>query len=162
MEIVSFSWPENICVASPNISDRTSKIDTYYNVRQCHISQHIAFSSERVETMFRPYGNTRYIACYVYLHCCEINSLYPLKLNKTPSDYLLPYGLICQQLAVNMSQIAKFMGPNGAHLGPVGPRWVHGCMWALWTLLSGVISSYRDTPGASHIKHALQAALGQN
>ena len=31
-------------------------------------------------------------------------------------------------------EITKFMGPKGAHLGLVGPRWAHV---GLWTLLSG-------------------------
>ena len=38
--------------------------------------------------------------------------------------------------AVIFYQIAKFMGPTWANLGPVGPRWV-GPMLFSWTLISG-------------------------
>ena len=38
--------------------------------------------------------------------------------------------------AVIFYQIAKFMGPTWANLGPVGPRWV-GPMLVSWTLISG-------------------------
>ena len=52
------------------------------------------------------------------------------------------------------SQIAKFMGQHGAHLGPVGP------MWAPWTLLSGVLT-HHPAPSAAYMRQWIGSVLFQ-